>query len=192
MKFFAGAAGFLFSSTLLAASFTYDFTYNGSTVTTNASAAGSVLNIGDNVQATFRAEGDDYWQASAGAFIWTPIVVQDSGSRAGDLFWQFSLDGTVVQTGSLLDIATACCHVPSHFIVASSIAFDELFWTYAHEASTATQNVLGALIPSQFPVSGTTDYIPVAIPEPESYAMLAAGLGLLALMVRRRRKEALV
>jgi hypothetical protein len=42
-------------------------------------------------------------------------------------------------------------------------------------------------------LAGTADgSIPVAapIPEPETYAMLLAGLGLLSLVARRRRKSA--
>jgi hypothetical protein len=58
----------------------------------------------------------------------------------------------------------------------------------------------GSLIDSQTPHSGSADYIPggnigyqllgasvAAVPEPESYAMLLAGLGLMGFMVRRKK-----
>lgn len=168
-----------------AETYAYDFTYDGTKTTVNQSAEGNTFEIGDKVTATFNAFGNDYWSAEAGTYIWTPIGVHpDSGTRIGNLTWNFSLDGSSVYSGSEYNTTSVHVHIPQNItITTNTINFDQLFWEYTltdsfpDETSTPgttapLTNTLQGLILENLETSspGVTYHSPEA--ETDFYALL--------------------
>lgn len=175
------------SSSASATIYNYDFTWNGTNLTTNASAAGNVLLVGDTVNASFNAAGNDYWTATPSDFIWAPIGVQDAGARYGDMSWIFSLNGNVVDSGSLLNFSDLFVHITQSSHASTNIAFDQLTWSYIFNGSTASTNLLGSLIDDNFGSLSPAVYVHnQEVPEPSGLLLL--GLGLVSISMMRRNK----
>lgn len=177
-----------------AATYYFDYTYDGSSTFINLSAAGSAFVVGDTIEATYRAAGTGYWTAPAGAFIWTPQGIDEPGTRVGDLSWVFSDNGSTVDSGSANGLASAAVHIPQNFAPSVSILFDKLVWEYTLTSSDAATNTLNGFDFGFGANLGYFDsniqYVAAApIPEPETYAMLLAGLGMLGFAARRRKQK---
>ncbi len=170
-----------------AATYSYDFTYDGTFMTTNTSAAGNNIVIGDQVEVAFNAAGTGYWSLNAGQSIWEPINVNpDSATRTGDLYWTFYLDGVAVDSGFQLDQQSSMVHFPQHVTASKTINFDRLYWIYTLDNSTGTENVLQGLIFGSSADLSPAVYHVGAATVPEPLTILLLGLGLLGVAVTRR------
>lgn len=179
-----------------ATTFEYDYTYDGSSLTTNQTAAGSALAISDVVTLTLHAQGNDFWSASANQNVWAPIAMNEEATRTGDANWSFLLDGAVVDSGSYSNQVSEFVHIVNFTNPTVAINFDEFMWTFtltnlALTNEIVTTNTLGEIFftPNPFWEGGAPTYTRVQnqIPEPTSLALL--GLGLAGLCLARRRKS---
>ena len=183
-----------------ATTYVYDFTYDGTSVTTTMSAVGNVLNIGDTVDATFNAI-NGYWSAPAGTGIWTPLGVSPSGYRTGDLSWTFTLNGTVVDSGSLIGAQSSLIHITQQSTTDTAINFDTYSWEYTLTGYTPQNPSDGSTVLSDGILFGYGDLLngygstnatfqsgSSSVPEPAT--MLLLGFGLTGLIAVRRKKTA--
>ncbi|MEW9900575.1 PEP-CTERM sorting domain-containing protein [Chitinivorax sp. PXF-14] len=180
-----------------APTYQYDYTYNGSQLTTNQSAAGNQLSAGQTVGLKMRTLGNDYWASPATTMLWAPIAMQDQGTRIGNLSWTFSLNGATVGSGSYTGQGSSFAHIGNFMNVPTAIHFDELSWVFTLTSSTVATNTLGGLYfaPSPFVNFGgavpayvvVPDPVAARIPEPGSLALL--GLGLAAVALSRKAKR---
>lgn len=187
IKLLAVAAIAIASSSASATIYNYDFTWDGSNLTTNQSSAGNTLLVGDTVNASFHAAGSDYWTTGPGDYIWAPINIEDGGTRIGDMSWIFSLDGSVVDSGSWLDVEDAAVHITQSSYPSTNISFDQLSWSYVFKSSTTTTNQLGNILFDNFGSLSPAVYVrSQAVPEPSGLLLL--GLGLFSICLIRRNK----
>lgn len=185
--FLLAICALLLSHAASAATYSFDYSYDGSAVTQNVSAAGSSVVVGDNVVATYHAAGNGYWHAPADTMIWTPQEMIEAGDRVGDLSWTFLFNGVAVDSGSSTGQSSQSVHIPQPAFTSRDINFDTLTWTYVLTSSTAPGNTLDGGDFGLSSLSGAS-YVAMPVPEPETYAMVLCGLGLVGAIARRRRQ----
>lgn len=174
-----------------AANYSFDYTYNGTNTFTNQSAAGSSFTVGDTVTATFNADGAGYWDVSGGRSIWTPLQLNETGTRFGDLSWTLFNNGVLVDSGAALGQSSMYIHIPQPVYIPGAVQFDKLVWTYTLTSSDAPGNTLNTGNFGYGPDlmggwGGQISYV-AAVPEPETYALMLVGLGLVGSIARRRK-----
>jgi hypothetical protein len=165
----------------------YDYTYNGTSLTTNQSAAGTQLLTGDVVDLTVRSFGSDFWSWSGGS-LWAPIHVSEGATRVGSLSWSLLLNGATVASGSYVSQPHDFVHISNSFLVGA-VSFDELHWQYTSVSSTSPTNTLGGLIVGSPFLSGRPVYNvgSIDVPEPGTIALFGLGFAGLGFIRRRRR-----
>lgn len=202
-KFLCIASLFALSHGAQAATLTFDYTYDGSSVIVNQAAYGQSMAVGDTVEATFRADGNGYWDTvenDYGMFIWTPIAINEEATRTGNLSYAFYLDGEMKLSGSVNGGTSVFNHIPDPVFLSSPLSFDLLTWSYTLVSSTSVSNVFNNNFENLAALTGISEDIvtakytaipaPAAVPLPAALPLMLSGLGLLGFAARRKRTAA--
>jgi len=212
----AAFASFSVSPPSLAASYNFNVEYQG-----NGSAAllagdnpiGTTLLPGDSFIWNILAEGTGFWHVSGNVslFPFMSFAVSQYGDETGERIGDFTLSlrnnggevFTLTQTGA----SQRFIHIGTNLVsLTAGLDFDEMQLNYSlissdlnggpDAGSTPYGDLMGFAGSPEFSSDGygTIFYLRSApIPEPETYAMLLCGLGLLGFAARRRKlKEASV
>lgn len=124
------------------ASHIYTIGYDGSVYTADYSGDYN-LEINDDLELTFVADTNGYWQDMTGSNFWSGILVDGAANRYGDYGWTYSLDGLAVAGGSITNDESMSVHV-INLVTSFSGMFDQLTINYTLTASdTGDINQLG-------------------------------------------------
>lgn len=170
-----------------AATHYFNYSFDGTQSFVNQTAAGSALEVGDTVEATFNAI-NGYWLPKTGDYIWTPQELTTSGSRIGDLTYSLFLNGSLVDDGQVDGETSEFIHIPQNFY-PQPVAFDKLVWVYTLTSSTNPAEFNGGTFgygASLRDGDQGPDFI-ASVPEPHTYALALAGIALVGLTARKRR-----
>jgi hypothetical protein len=184
-----------------ATAFSYDYTYDGSALTTNQTSEGSALAIGDVVNLTLHTQGTDFWSALAGQDLWAPINMYESAHRMGDATWSFLMNGVVLDSGSYTGQDSSEAHIINSTAPSIDVKFNQFQSSFTLTAYSlidpgVTTNTLGPIFTiaegseaaGKGPfLSGFAPTYVASVPEPETYAMMVAGLGILGAVTHRRK-----
>ncbi len=186
-KLILAAAVMLASGQALAANYSFNYVALASDHFQAVSGDfGANIAIGDSVTFTLNTAPGSSFLASAGDRMWAILGVNDTGSQGGvrtsDYSWSFHNQGVLVGSGSSNAEDTAYVHLGPWVSIGFNGAFDKYTWTGTLLSSqTGNDNVAFAIS------AGYTEAQLAPVPEPESVAMLLAGLGLMGAVARRRR-----
>ncbi len=182
--------------------YNFDVLYSGNN--NAALAIGSDDPVGQSVAATdsflwtITAQAGAEWQviSTAGYFPLMAFAVNDSGARDGNWTLTLKNNGADVFTTSETNSIQQYVHMGTNTInLTAGLVFDAMELNYTLNSFTPddpnySDNVIQGLLPifgapEMNPYSPGIIYAPV--PEPSTYALLAAGLAAVAGAVRRRR-----
>ena len=185
-----------------ASNYNFDVLYSGNN---NAALAGgsddpigqSIL-TGDSFLWTITAQAGAQWQVTSttGYFPLMAFAVNDSGDRDGDWTLTLKSNGAVMFTTSETNSVQQYAHMGTNTInLEAGMVFDAMELNYAlniftPEGPQATDNVINGLLPIFGAPEMNTFYpgiIYAPVPEPSTYALLAAGLAVVGSLARRRR-----
>ncbi len=186
------AALLITTSPAQAATFTWSFSFDGTSLTeTSASAmAGTVLSIGDTVQITLQAAGSGFWSVEAGDSYLQPLnpFFAAPGSFAGgNTVTTFSLDGSTVQQDIKPDEYRCCAEFGvNQWDFAADLDFDTVVLDYdLFDAANQIPPLTGAFI---FQTWEDMQYTMATVPLPASALLLGSALLAGGLATRRRRR----
>lgn len=202
------ASGYL-SGAAQAADYHFDVLYSGmGNATLNAGSddpEGLSLFEGDTFSWAITAQGADVWTVVTGGdfFPLMAFAVNEPGDRIGDFTLTLSNGGSAVFTTGETGAINSEVHLGTNAIsLGTGLVFNQMYLQYSLTQATELENdaadpdnlqhidstlygllpIFGA--PEQNKFSPGIVYAPV--PEPETWAMLLAGLGLVGAAVRRR------
>ena len=143
----------------------------------------ATVNVGDSLTVSFSAPTGEAFQSSGG-FMFDYQVQNGAGSLTDDVTYAFYSGASVLASGSLTG-EWACCgdiRVPVYALPTGT--WDKLVYT-----ATLTSAQGPAVLENDFNYSMTASYVaaPSAVPEASDAAMILTGLGLFAVVARRRR-----
>lgn len=205
VKKLAGVALLSLASTAVgAASYSFNYTALSSNQFQAVSGNfGASIVIGDTVTLTLTASAGNQFLATSSDTMWAILGLdspQPGGGRTADYTWSFSSNSTVVGTGSSTGANTCCIHMAPDFI---NIGFNGYFDTYSWTGTLLSDPGQGNIAAdigygaAPLPLYGgtwqygytTAQFVTSAVPEPETYALMLAGLGLMGTVVRRRKLQ---
>lgn len=194
--FFLVASSFSVSS--MAANYNFNAIYSGGG--SIALAGGSDdplttnLHAGDTFQWNITTTPGSYWNVFSGdnLFPFMSLVINESGTRTGDYNLNLSLGGTNVFSDVQTGISNSYVHMGTNSVsIPTGLNYDEMSLFYSLTSSDSFDNTIASLLP--WPGLAPEAYFSsniALVPEPETYAMLLAGLGFLGFMVRRKKVTA--
>lgn len=191
-----------------AQTYNFDVQYFGNGVT--SLAPGSDDPTGTNVLPTdtffwrIAAQGGAFWKVQTGGdfFPLMAFAVNEPGARTGDFTLNLFRNGVNTFTGSAFGSVQQYAHMGTNTVtLGTGYEFDTMELTYQLLSAIDTYNGTGADINSTIsgplPIFGAPEqniYFPGityeqnVVPEPGTYALMGTGLGLVALVARRRKK----
>jgi hypothetical protein len=199
-----GIAGALaISAPAFAANYNFDVLYSGGG---NASlAAGSDdplatnLQVGDTFTYDLKAVSGGYWTVFNGGdlFPFFALALSDSGERTGNYALTLSRNGSTTLSDSKSGVWNAWVHLGTDTVsLPTGLTFDDIQMNYTFLTSTVANAKPWSILPwggvapeEQFSGNISYDTVSQPVPEPETYAMLMAGLGLLGAVARRRKNQ---
>lgn len=206
------ASGYM-SSIAHAANYNFDVLYSGAGVATlNAGSDnpyGLALFEGDTFSWTITAQGADAWTVVTGGdfFPLMGFAVDEPGDRVGDFTLTLNNGGSSVFTASETDVVTSEVHLGTNDInLSTGLVFNQMYLQYSLTQATELEEDaadpqdlqhIGSTLNDMLPIFGAPEqnqyspgiiYGAAPVPEPETWAMLLAGLGLVGAAVRRRSR----
>lgn len=168
-----------------------DITYDG--ITSNYLYTGDGnLEQGGTFQLSIEADAFDYWNNMTSNF-WAGILVTDGATRNGVYSWEYSLDGSSLSIGSVLNSNSSTVHIINYVDFYAGM-FDKLVINYTLNTSTSSDINIISGYPYSFWAADqpfSANYIqgeaPQDVPEPSTLAIFA--LGLIGLGARRFKKQ---
>lgn len=190
------------SSQALAANYSFNYVALSSSQFQAVSGDfGSNIAVGDTVTFNLNASSGNAFLASSGDSMWAILGIDGGGSRVSDYSWSFYNQASLVGSGASSGEGTGAIHLGPYVSIGFDGVFDKYSWTGTLTSSSTGDNNLAADIGYNSPplanYGGSFSYgetsaqfiqVAAPVPEPETYAMLLAGLGLLGAVVRRRRQ----
>ena len=161
---------------------------------------GSNIAIGDTVTFTLNASAGSAFLAQSSDTIWAILGIDGGGSRDSSYNWNFYNNGSLVGSGATTE-STGAIHLGPTAMIGFDGVFDKYVWNGTLNSSSSGDINIAADIgfnsPELINYGGfwsygetSAQFIQAApVPEPETYAMMLAGLGLMGAIVRRRNHK---
>jgi hypothetical protein len=171
----------LMLTSLAANAATYDFSYTFADSTALTGSLSGTLNGSfiDNIS-------DVHVSLNGTAFTGAPLFAAAWNTATHG--WDNTIAPVVSANASLNNFIFADANVPTDFGVSNYFYFVNDPASQGHEAFATNLNS-GDIALDNPTNNASWSLVAVPVPEPESYAMLIAGLGLLGVATRRRRQD---
>lgn len=183
-----------------AAVYDFDVSYFGSGLAVldpgSDDPVGLNIQVGDSFNWNIHAAGAaDFWRVTSGGslFPFMAFLIPDAGIRTGTFSLNLYLDGSLVLTHAEQNVDQRFNHMgTNHVMVGTGLEFDEMELIYALTASNVAINAPASPLtflgtPEEYFSSNIEFVQQQVVPEPGSLALLAAGLMMALVTLRRRR-----
>lgn len=189
----------LASTAVQAANYTFDYTALSSSQFQAASGNfGASVIVGDTVTFNLTASAGNQFQAVSSDSMWAILGFDSGASRYSSYTYNFYSNNAVVGGGSTFE-TTCCIHMGPTVSVGFNGTFDKYSWTGTLLSDDGNGNIasdIGYNSPALPNYGGQWSYgetsaqfVAAPVPEPETYALMLAGLGLVGFMARRRKAQ---